>query len=199
MHWEQFQQQWQQQTVPVAPSPAATVRTVLTQSRRLHRRVRVRDWIETVVALLMLPIFLGAAIHAGVNGDWATLFFSGWLCGWLLFAPWWFWRVRRRLPVPQPEQPLRRFLEQEREAMRAQAHLLESVWRWYLGPPAIGVIGFNFSLSGLTWGAFAYAVIVLVGYAAIDRINRSTARRRFRPRVADIDSLLSELAKETAS
>ncbi len=198
MHWQQIQQQWQQQ---VAPEPAETSRvsaeSVHADSRRLRRRVWWRDGIESTLAVLMIPVFAWSAIHAwGQGNGWAVLF-SALLVAWLLFLPWWLWRARRQLPVPQPQQSLLAFLAEERNAMLAQARLLETVWRWCLGPVALGVIGFHFAVAGATRGSFIYAGVVLIVYAGIDWLNRVTARRRFHSRVAEIDSLLSELAKET--
>ncbi len=199
MHWEEFQRQWQQQATPTAANAGAMADAIHADSRRLRRRVWLRDGIETGIALLMVPVFGWAAIHAGQKSAWWTVAFSILLTGWLLFLPWWLWRARRQLPVPQPERPLVDFLVQERDAVLAQARLLETVWRWCLGPVAVGVVGFYVSVTGPTRGALIYAGVVLAVYAGIDWLNRVTARRRFRARAARIDSLLSELGEEIAS
>lgn len=198
MHWQQIQQQWQQQVAPeVVATSQVSAESVHADSRRLHRRVWLRDGIESVLSLLMVPVFVFAAVRAWQQGNVWTVLFSALLVAWLLFLPWWLWRARRQLPVPQPQQPLVSFLVEERDAVLAQARLLETVWRWCLGPVALGVIGFYFSVAGATRASFLYAGVVLIVYAGIDWLNRVTARRRFRRRAADIDSLLSELAKET--
>lgn len=198
MHWQKIQQQWQQQVEVDVATPRASAESVHAESRRLRRRVWIRDGIESGLAVLMVPVFALAAIRAWQQDNaWAVLF-SVLLVAWLLFLPWWLWRARRQLPVPQPQQPLVAFLAQERDAMVAQARLLETVWHWCLGPVALGVIGFHFAVSGSIRASFIYAGGVLVVYAGIAWFNRFTARRRFRHRVAEIDSLLSELAKETS-
>lgn len=197
MHWQQIQQQWQRQVEPEQPLSRVSTESVHADSHRLRRRVRRRDAIESVLSLLMVPVFVFAAIHAWQqDNSWAMLF-SMLLAAWLLFLPWWLWRIRRQLPQAQPQQPLVAFLAQERDAVLAQARLLETVWRWCLGPVALGTVGFHFAVVGATRASFIYAGVVLLVYAAIDWRNRITARRRFRNHAADIDVLLAELARET--
>ena len=192
MSWKDLQVQWKH--TAVTPLPASIVQDTLRRAQRLRRRVFLRDGIETVVALAMMPVVFGwlrDAMHARLLLMEASAAF---LLAWLFFVPWRLWRARRLLPRNDPGLPLQRYLERQKQAMLAQARMLEQVVWWYLTPCMLGLTGLTVGKHGLTRGVLIYLSIVLVLYVAIERLNKRTAEQYFRRRAADIDTAYRELA-----
>jgi hypothetical protein len=192
MSWKDLQVQWKQ--TAVTPLPASIVQDTLRRAQRLRRRVFLRDGIETIVALAMMPAVFGwlrDAMHARLLLMEAS---AALLLAWLFFLPWRLWRARRLLPRNDPGLPLRRYLERQKQAMLAQARMLEQVVWWYLTPCMLGLTGLTVGKHGLTRGVLIYLSIVLVLYVAIERLNKRTAKQYFRRRAADIDTAFRELA-----
>ena len=191
MSWKDLQVQWKH--TAVTPLPASTVQDTLRRAHRLRRRVFLRDGIETVVALAMVPVVFGwlrDAMHARLLLMEAS---AALLLAWLFFVPWRLWRARRLLPRHDPGLPLQRYLERQKQAMLAQARMLEQVLWWYLAPCMLGLTGLTVGKHGLTRDVLIYLGIVLMLYVAIERLNKRTAKQYFRRRAADIDSALREL------
>ena len=177
MDWETMQRKWQ--AGDGAP-PRPALAEVIAQAGGLAAIVRRRDRIETVAALAVLALF--GAWGWGLLADGKALAgaFALLVAASAAWIPLLLWRARARLPgEPRHDQPVRIYLERQRDAMRAQASLLERVAWWYVMPPAIGVIGITFALQGPTPYAWGYAAAVLAFDAWVVHINRRAARTRF--------------------
>jgi len=197
MDWNQIRRQWQNTSDAVAPvSDSEMLADVRQRESKVRNLVKRRDRLETIIAVLLVPVFGYAAWRAGARADWLATFFSLWLTAWVIYVPWHFWRVRRRMAQPRPELTLIVYLTQQRDAMLAQARMLEQVWIWYLAPCAIGVIGLNLAAAGATAGTLIYATIVLAFCAFLGRLNRRAARTHFRDLAAQIDQQLARIAEE---
>jgi ABC-type nickel/cobalt efflux system permease component RcnA len=160
----------------------------------MRRGIFWRDAAETIVALAMVPIVFGwlrDAVHAHL---WLTEASAVLLLAWLFYVPWRLWRARRLLPRNDPGLPPQRYLELQKQAMLAQAHMLERVVWWYIAPCMLGIAGVTVGNHGLTRGVVIYLAVVLVLCVAIERLNKRAARHNFRRRAADIDATCSELA-----
>jgi hypothetical protein len=197
MDWNAIRQHWQHAT---SPAPATVdpqlLEDVRQREQRLRAAVKRRDRLESIIALVLAPVFGYATFRAGVAQKWWPMLFSAWLTAWTLYVPWHFWRVRRRMPAARTDVALVDYLRQQRDAMLAQARMLEAVWLWYLAPCAIGVIGLNFAAQGATVGNFIYAAIVLAFFAWLARLNRRAAQSQFRDLAASIDRQLAHLSEE---
>lgn len=157
---------------------------------RLWRRVRVRDLVETAVAIPLLVVFAAAAVRLAHTGLYAAAVFSTFLVGAIAYIPYRLWRARRAIPVPDPSRPVVEFLEAERAALQAQAAMLSKVARWYWGPIAVGVIGFYTSVRGVSLDAALYAGFVVLLCVAIEAANRAAVRKRFRPAIERVEAQL---------
>lgn len=197
MDWNQIRRQWQSTSDATAPASDSEMLADLRQREsRVRSLVKRRDRLETIVAVMLAPVFGYVAWRAGSRADWLAMFFSLWLTAWVIYVPWHFWRVRRRMAQPRPELALVEYLGQQRDAMLAQARMLEQVWIWYLAPCAIGVIGLNLAGTGATTFTLIYAVIVLALCAFLGRMNRRAARIHFRDLAAQIDQQLARIAED---
>lgn len=199
MNWNTLRQRWQHAEAGAqATVDPRLIDDVRARERRLRAAVQRRDLLESGVALVLAPIFGYMSLRAGLGEKWWSMFFSAWLTAWTLYVPWRFWRVRRRMPDARTDLPVVDYLRRQRDAMLAQARLLEQVWIWYLAPCGIGVVGLNFAANGPTAGNFAYAAIVAAFLAWLGRLNRRAARTQFRDFVAEIDRQLATLSGDDA-
>lgn len=192
MTWKDLQEQWKR--TAVTPLSASTAQDALRRAQRLRRLIIWRDSAESMAALVLLPfviIWLRDAVRAHLILSQASAVL---LLGWLFYVPWSLWRARRLLPRNDPGLPLQRYLELERQAMLAQARLLEQAGWWYIAPCALGITGLTLGNYGPTRGVLIYLAMVLVLCVLIERLNKQKAKSIFRRRIADIDATCRELA-----
>ena len=194
MDWDRIRSDWQSR-------PAEGIGRALPQPTRfsqLWRRIRWRDWVETTVAVV-LALFFGAT--AGLMFFAAMPVPAGfaiWLTLVCIYIPLKLMRVRRLIPEADPEQPVIEFLRAERRALRGQCAMLSSVWRWYWGPIAIGVIGFFFSMAGWHWHSAAYVAVVLLVSVIIEYANRAAVRKHLEPALHELDEQLRKMEEDDA-
>ncbi|MDA8019340.1 MAG: hypothetical protein MPN21_18010 [Thermoanaerobaculia bacterium] len=190
VQWSDLRASWQSAHDPeaeaVAASPPARV-------QMLRRKIVFRDLLETVVAILIAPAFVWVSWLAWKKQEWWIFGFGAFLTATVIYVPWRLWRERRKLPKSDPERPVMEYLRKEREGMRAQAELLESIWSWYLGPIGVGVIGLFVSIRGFVWLSLVYSVTVALFYFAIGKANLVAARRQYRVAMKELDEQLAQL------
>lgn len=194
MDWQQIRRRWQ--SGGDEPKPGDVLAAVQRRDLELRGQVERRDRLETAVAAVVAPAFAIAAWRAGAHGSWYVTSFCTLLTLWAAWVPVHLWRARRRLPTAHHDRPLVEYLREERLALVAQARMLERIWAWYLAPCAVGVIGLNVSIQGVTSGSMIYTVAVVAFFAVIARVNRHAARTRFRDLVAQIELQIAELTRE---
>lgn len=185
MDWNDLRSRWR---ASEPPSPMAEMLDrVGARSGRLRSAISRRDLIESVIAIVMIPPFAWLAWQLGTRGLWLPFAFIAFLLGWLVYVPLRLRAARRALPVVRADMPTRDYLAAERDAMRVQATMLEAVWRWYLAPCAIGVIGFVLSARGFTLKTVLYSAVVLGFCALLGYANKVAAKTQFHTLADDID------------
>lgn len=190
MDWDRIREQWQRQ-----PADAGTIAIEVLRLRddALARRVRLRDRIELVAAVVVAVAFTGIGLLAALEEAWLELVFAGWLVAWAISIPVWLHRGRAHLAEADPAAPLLQHLERRRQLAITQARMLERAWLWYVAPALVGLVGLTLAASGPTPGALVYLASSLALGAAIAWWNRHVARTRFRPHAdalqAQIDTL----------
>lgn len=191
MDWETMRKQWQAAGEP-APRPALA--EVVSEADALAAIVRRRDRLETIAAFALLVLFAAWAWSLFADGNALAGGFALLVAASSAWIPLLLWRARARLPgEPRRDQAVRTYLGRQRDAMRAQASLLERVAWWYVVPPAVGVIGITFALQGSTLYAWGYAAAVVAFDAWVVHINRRAARTRFGAQAARLDEQLRSL------
>lgn len=171
MDWDNIKQQWQTQTLTASPAIPSAER-LRQESDRLQRRVRRRDLLETIAAVVVAVFFLLAAGSGFSRGNWVGASFALLLVAWAVFVPFQLRWARRKLPDPRRDLPPRTFLEHQREAALAQAHMLDRAWLWYVAPCTAGVLGLTFSAPGVDAGDLLYGGFVVALGIFIAWINR---------------------------
>lgn len=193
MSWDELRSQWQCAAVPEPPPTSNLVDDVRAAARRLRRSIVRRDWTESLVAILLLPLAGWWTWQAASAQNWPRLGFAVLLGAWLLYVPWRLWRARRHLPRSAREQPLLQYLSAQHGALLLQARMLETVWRWYLLPPVVALSGMTLSLHGPSLVALVTSAIYVALALGIHFLNVHAARTVFRKQAADIAAQLRGL------
>lgn len=195
MDWDKLGQQWREQSAAGGLAPLDVLRE---RDRALWRKVWRRDLLETVAAVFVAACFAVAAVVALGRAEWLVAAWALLLVAWAAYVPFRLRSARRLAREPGPDMPLLAFLEQQREAMFAQARMLERVWAWYLGPPAIGLAGFMFSVRGVTPRSLAYVGVMLAFCVVIAWLNRYAARNEFGERARALQAAIDRLREGDA-
>ncbi len=194
MDWSKLRQQWQAEGV--GASQSVPLEEVQRRDRSVRRRVKARDLIETVTAMLVAPAFVAIGWMLAGKGKWAAVGFCAFLVLWAAYVPIRLWQARRAMPSPNHELPMIDYLRQQRLAMIAQAEMLERIWIWYLAPCAVGVVGLSLSVSGPTRGVLIYSAIVLAFCALLGKANHYAARKQFRVHADHLETQIAGMTRE---
>jgi hypothetical protein len=194
MDWNDLRRRWHE--VPAAPVPETLADELEARDRALRAALKRRDLVETGAALVIAPVFVALAVKLFRDEAWAAFAFCALIVAWIAFVPWRLWRARRALPVPRADLPSLAYLGAEREAMLAQARMLEQAWLWYFAPCAVGVAGLAFSVAGLTTKSVAYVAIVAAFCAVMSFANRHAARVAFREHAAAISRQIEQTSED---
>lgn len=195
MDWDKLQDQWRA-SVPAVPLIAAE--ELRTLDRSLWRTVRRRDLVETVAAVVVGVFFALITLASLLEREWLQAAFALLVTAWGAALPFQLRRARQAASVDGHGASMLDYLRRQRDAALAQARMLERVWLWYLGPPAIGLTGLTLARDGATQDALRYLGVVLLLYAGIAWLNRHTARTRFRAHAGMLQRQIDALEDEGA-
>lgn len=191
MDFDQLSEAWRRQALSSAESPAEALALVQRRARELRQVVRMRDRIETGVALVMLPLFGGLAVVARHDLSRAGAVIIAVACALIPLRL----RVARKDAV-DPGQPLVSQLRLELLQVEAQDRLLSTVFWWYLAPLGIGVILF---VGGAVspFLAVLYGLVVVTFYGWLLHLNRRAVRTELHPRATELRTWISNLEQGT--
>lgn len=192
MDWDDIRSEWQSRPGSDRGGDLPLPR----EARRIWRSIRLRDFMETAVALVLALFFGANAWLLWIGGLAVSAAFSLWLVIACLGIAIRLRNARRLFPDRESDLPLLAFLHGERRALDRQRHLLNTVLWWYVGPIVIGVLGFFIGIRGLHWHSLAYAVIVLLVGFVIERANRSAVRHRIEPAMHALDEQIRQLEED---
>ena len=195
MNWNELRHRWQDCATPPVNGPL--IERLRQRDRGLHRRVKWRDALETIVALALVPGFGWGVWFFASHGFWMSTAGSLLLTLWCLFVPLKLRQARRLKPELRPECDMLTYLKQERMALQAQFELLDRIFWWYLGPAAVGVLTLYVGVKGLSWDSAGYTAAVIVVYGLIYRGNKVGAHKRIRPQIEHVEQEILELEMET--
>lgn len=162
---------------------------VLDRGRRLERRVRIRDWLETGASLLLLPF---AVMMLATGENWWLRLGGGTMVLVSIMIP-----IRLRLArrmMPEPDLPLVIRLHQEIAYLRAQEHLLRTTAWWYFSPILLSVVLMTVGGPGSAAGKGGLIGVVTVLYVVMVAANRRASRTTFAARRHELEEWLENLA-----
>lgn len=193
MDWNDMQGRWQE----TGQKEADGISSKPPGSRqKLWGLVRRRDYLETGIAVLLLPVFAGLVVFYGMNEKWVSAAFLLLVVAGIAVIPWQLWRTRRLVPAPDHAGTVLDYLKAELKALGAQEQQSRWVFIWYFLPIGIGVIGAYTSTVGLNLDSLKYAAAVAGLGVAIDWMNRYWAARKFRDAAAEIRSQIESMESE---
>ena len=109
--------------------------------------------------------------------------------------------VRKYKKVGDSSSSLRVQLEQQKIYLQQQAHLLDSVFVWYIAPPAVLIMlsinGRSYS-EGFEWRGFLLSLIVVsLVSLGIYVLNKRAARTAYQPLIENIDHILTQMDEDS--
>ena len=192
MQWEQLQQQWQQRKDAAATLPE--IRTLLQADHALQARVRKRDRIELIAAVVVVVAFGARAVFSLLNHAWLIGALEACIVVYGICVPLRLRQARRAGNGPSEDATVLERLRCRHHAALAQARMLERAWLWYVLPPMVGITALTLVDVGPTPAAIAYLAVVYLFGIVIAWFNRRTARKRFRRHAADLQNMIAALA-----
>ncbi len=190
MDWDEVRSAWKDQRGVEAATPRLGPPG---GERALWRIIRRRDLGETLVGLVLLPVFGVWALTAGAKDRWVEAAFAGLLVVSISYIIVRLSRARKQIPTPDPGASVREFLQAELAAVQTQSRLLRNVGLWYLAPLGVGVIGLVASSRGFDGFSLLYALFVIALYVGIAWLNRTALALKVDPVRTEIELQLAEL------
>ncbi|MGH7445333.1 MAG: hypothetical protein ACREKM_10670 [Longimicrobiales bacterium] len=191
MEFDEMVEAWRRQPTP-ATDPAQELRAVRARAADLARTVRRRDWIETGIALVLLPLFAwqaarGPTLLASIGAAIIAV-----AC---ILIPLRLRHARGR--SPDPTLPVLDALRAELQRVRAQERLLGTVAWWYFGPLGIGVILFVGGSSASAAFRIGYAVVVVLLYGGLLHLNLRAVRDIYGPLARELETWIADIEGDT--
>ena len=177
MDWDKLRTEWRGAVPAAALLEVDALRAL---DRSLWKKVRRRDLVETIAAVVVAVFFAVVAIGTLARGEWLQAASALLISSWGAWLPFRLRRSRKAAAGDGHDVSTLDYLRRQRDAALLQARMLERVWLWYLTPPAIGLAGLTLARDGLTAGSLRYLGVTLVLYVGLAWLNRWTARTQFR-------------------
>lgn len=166
------------------------VERVRSRAEHLDRRIRRRDWLETVAGLVgSVPFVVVLLTHSSwlARIGAALVIVSGGYIVWRLHS------TRRGHSEPPGERTLAASLRTERDRLDAQIELLQGVFWWYLAPLDAGLVLTVIGTADDAIGAGALLAALGVLNVLVVWLNRRAVRRHLEPRRRSAEDLLRQL------
>jgi len=194
MEWERMRHEWQSRSAETRETGLA----LPADAARLWRKIRLRDWMETLVAIPMMLILGIVAWPLWIAGFALSALSAALLAAAGPLVALRLGRARRLFPAQESDLPLLAFLRRARGALVHQRRMLASVLWWYIGPLLLGAFGLFFGIRGLHWHSLAYLVVVLLVGFGVERLNRFAVRNQIEPAITALDEQIRRLEEDDA-
>jgi hypothetical protein len=185
--FESMGETWRRQDSGSTRSPDEELQSVRNRAAELARTVRRRDWIETGVALVLLPLFAWVALRTPHTLSAIGAAIVAAAC---VLIP-----IRLKLArraTPDSALPVTQALRVQLSAVHAQQRLLGSVAWWYLGPLGAGVILFALGMPVSPLFKVSYIAAVVALYTWLLRLNLRAVRQVMQPLARQLESWIAD-------
>lgn len=192
MKWDELKTNWQAHTpdIDMPETKADMIKRVQQHAIRFERRIRMRDWLETIAALI-ITFFFGFIFLLPETGSLSRIGILVVLAS-CAFITWRLHSVRTRYSH-EPDCTVTDILRAEIIRLDDQIQLLESVLWWYLVPLGTGVILIVLGTDGWSWFSLFYAVAVVTLYAGIYHLNQRAVQKELQPRRRELATMLESI------
>lgn len=156
--------------------------------KKFDRKLFYRDLLESSVAILMIPIFVFAAIKAPFI---LTQIGASLLASWCVFVI--YYLKKNKTKIESENLSNKDYLLAKKDLLLKQYRLLDSILYWYLMPFILGmllfVIGFYDDFLSV-----ALRCAAIIGLSTIIYfMNKKAAQVNILPKLNDVDELLKNL------
>ena len=175
-------------------SDSEILHLVQTQSDAFDRKIRQRDWRESIAAVVV-ALFFGALawLESSLLVTAGTLL----IVAGCVFIFWHLRRTRTRFAAPESAEPVKQRLLRERDKLDAQIRLLKSVLWWYIMPLLTGVLLVTVGDNGWSTFTIVYGSVVIVGAVGIYMMNQRAVRNDLIPRRERLSELLDQVQEDS--
>ena len=197
MKLDDLKQDWQQHIASTsAPDNLDEVITMLEkETSKIDKEIKRRDIIEISLAVLLIPAWIYSLLHSvslmQTVGCWVAIVSCVYIPYKLVFA---------KKVLPKKSNSIKEFLLQERQKLRQQKQLLESIVWWYLAPLTTAIVlitlGASVDESGIpqlgSLLSIYYGLLALL-ILGVYFLNKRAAKKKFAPLLEKIEQRLAEL------
>lgn len=157
---------------------------------RLHKAIKYRDLMETVPAILLIPMF---AYQVYAIPFMLSKIASIWIVLWIAYVVFRLRRAKKNKPGAFTESYIN-YLHESKKYLLVQKNLLDNIFYWYISPGLFGVILFIIGASlGGRFG-FLKLLFIIVGVICLGIgvyfLNKRAVKRELDPRLRKIDELI---------
>lgn len=192
MQWDQLQKQWQQRNDCNAPTPA--MQALLQSDQSLQARVRRRDRIESLAAVVVLVWFAIASVESGLEQAWLSSLAEAGIAVWAAWVPMRLRQARHAASELPADLPIRDRLQRLRDIALVQARMLQRAWLWYVLPPTACLTVLTLDERGPAPDALVYLALVYAFGGFVAWLNHRTALRQFHRHALDLQAMIAALA-----
>lgn len=154
----------------------------------LERKIKLRDNRETIVAIILIPVFIAVAIRTEPLLSKIGAFLVVLSCLWIIYKL----RTVKKYKQIDFTLPLIESLYHQRKYLNEEKKMLDNVLYWYIIPTAVPL---QLYFVGLEQYGMAIAYLPLLGF--IYYLNKYAVKKKFTPLLTKIDLEIQSLQKES--
>jgi len=157
-----------------------------------EQMIKNRDRREILVAIMLIPFFLGIGIIHSALLTKIGAFLMVPVLGFIIYKL----KAVKKYKPNDVNTSTQSYLEKLKIYYTMEMDLLKDVLYWYLIPPGICITLITFGMSYSAWGKGIYLVVVIVLYTWVYFMNQKAVRIRYEPLLKSIEENLLALKKE---
>mgnify|MGYP000241745397 CR=1 FL=1 len=177
--------------------PSIDFKQIKQQATKFEKTLKRRDFTETALAILLIPVWLIALNFSVSNIQSIGLILATLSC---LYIPWKMYQARKVQITPDAADNIRAFLNQQSDKIDRQIELLSNVVKWYIAPIAVSVslihLGSQVTETGMpVLNAFqiGYLVVVVLVAIGVYLLNKHAIKTQLLPEKQRVQEQLQEL------
>jgi hypothetical protein len=181
---------WGNSKVPEVTINNLSLREELNKEfKTLERKIAIRDLREIIAAIAIIPLALVGAYFTTIVSARITLLLS------IPYAIMVIYKLKQvnKYKVTDMNLNFKENIKRQIIYYSKQRDLLNTVWLWYLLPPAI-LSMLQFIFLGMPVGKLIIqAIFITILYGGIYALNKLAVRKQLNPLIQKLDDILSEM------
>ncbi|WP_016955890.1 hypothetical protein [Catenovulum agarivorans] len=177
--------------------PSIDFKQIKQQATKFEKTLKRRDFTETALAFLLIPVWLIALNFSVSNIQSIGLILATLSC---LYIPWRMYQARKVQITPDAADNIKVFLNRQIDKIDRQIKLLSNVVKWYISPIAVSVslihLGSQVTETGMpVFNAFqiGYLLVVVLVAIGVYLLNKHAIKTQLLPEKQRVQKQLEEL------